>query len=130
MNTAFRPRNRRANTQCAPQTRYMRGPAFNLAETDQKYLIELAIPGWKKEQVTVEAKEGHLYISGKSEKTESEVKYHKVMFGKKDFTKSFILPDDVDVNAISAKFEDGVLYVSLSKDLEALKNRTRSIAIS
>lgn len=65
------------------------------------WAIELEVPRWKKEQLDVDVKEGDaLYIFGKTDKG-------SVRLG------SFGLSKDMDLDKITAKLEDGVLYVTI-----------------
>ena len=95
-------------------------PAVDLWETQAGYELEVAMPGLKKEELTVEFQEGVLTISGKRafEKGDEERKYLRVenLYG--PFKRSFKLPEHVDAAAIEAKLEDGVLHVLVPKVAE------------
>ena len=127
--TGFRPQTKhtyKSTNQCSP--RMARGPLFNVGESKESYHIELAIPGWAKEQISIESKEGHLFIKGKADESkESEITMHRRMFGKSDFQRSFLIPDDVDQDQISAKFDNGILYISLKKDIEKVTPKSIKI---
>lgn len=127
--TGFRPQNTRryhSNQNCAPKT--ARGPLFNVGESDHAYHIHLAVPGWNKEQISIETKDGHLYIKGtKEEPKNADIKFHRKMFGQNNFQRSFIIPEDVNIDDISAKFENGILQIALSKDIK--KSTPKSINI-
>ncbi|MDX1685351.1 MAG: Hsp20/alpha crystallin family protein [Saprospiraceae bacterium] len=128
ISTGFRPRQRRTYKNCGPSVS-TRGPLFNVGESDKAYHIELAVPGWNKEHISIEAEQGHLVIQGKSEaSSSSDITYRRMMFGPKDFNKSFIIPDDVDVEKISASFENGVLNITLNKDEEKIRNKSITIS--
>ena len=90
-------------------------PAINVKETDLTYELELAAPGMKKEDFKIEIEKNLLTLSTekKEEKTE---KYSRKEFGYYSFKRSFSLPEDkVNTDEITAKYENGVLLVSISK---------------
>jgi len=75
------------------------------------------LPGVKKEDIKVDLNKGVLTISGER-KTKEEVKqedYYKIetYFGK--FSRSFTLPDNVDIENIEAKSDNGVLEIVIPK---------------
>ncbi|WP_181304515.1 Hsp20/alpha crystallin family protein [Rufibacter sp. XAAS-G3-1] len=92
-------------------------PAVDLWETEKSYEVELALPGLKKENITVEFEEGVLTVSGERtfNKGNEGQKYHRVenLYGK--FRRAFQLPEHVDAAAIEAQFENGVLHISVPK---------------
>ncbi len=108
------------------KTRFSNGgswtPAINIIENDDNYEIEVAAPGLKKDDFNVELENGILTISGKTEKEEEEKKknYTRREFSYRSFTKSFTLPENVIDEDIAAKYEDGVLMLTLKKSEKAL----------
>lgn len=129
ISTGFRPRQRhtyRNHKNCTPGV--TRGPMFNAGESKEAYHIELAIPGWSREDISIESKEGHLVVTGKApEKKDNDIRFHRRMFSLTDFEKSFIIPEDVDNDKISAKFDSGILYITLNKDEEKITPRSIEI---
>lgn len=108
-------------------------PAVNIKETENAFIIEAAIPGVNKEDVKVELNENILSIFSESKKEEHEQnkKYTRQEFSYASFKRSFTIDEDiVDTNGIEAKFENGVLVVTISKketkELE-LKKKTISV---
>lgn len=85
-------------------------------EKDGNYNIEVDIPGFKKEDIKVEAKDGYLTITAeKKEKEDEENKNyicHERRYGK--YERSFYL-GDLKTDDISAKFENGILKVRVPK---------------
>ncbi|GAB2529821.1 hypothetical protein GCM10027189_06610 [Rufibacter soli] len=100
-------------------------PAVDLWETQAGYELEMALPGLKKEELSVEFQEGVLTVSGTRalEKTDQERKYHRVenLYGA--FKRSFKLPEHVDGSAIEAQLENGVLRLSIPKVAEKVMKR-------
>lgn len=95
-------------------------PAINVIENDQNFELEVAAPGFKKEDFTVAIENGLLTISGKTEKEaeEKEKNYTRKEFSSKSFSKSFSLPENVKEDAIAAKYEEGLLHLTLLKNKE------------
>ena len=109
-------------------------PAVNVKENDESFSLEVAAPGLKKEDFHVRVDNDILTISTESEnKTEEKDEkgnYTRREFSYRSFKRSFTLPESVDGDNINAKYEDGVLYVSLPKREEAKVKPARMIEIA
>lgn len=92
-------------------------PSADISETDKEYLIRAELPAVKKEDVKVTVDNGVITIQGerRQEKEAKEEKLHRVESFYGSFTRSFALPDNVDVNAIRCDSKDGVLTVHVPK---------------
>lgn len=92
-------------------------PAANIAESDQEYTIDLAVPGFKKEDFKVKVEKDMLTISAetKSETSEKKKEYTRKEYNYSSFSRSFRLPDNVKDDAISARYENGILKLNLPK---------------
>lgn len=106
-----------------------RVPAVNIAETEEDFQIELAIPGLKKEDFKIGVDKNILNISAekKNEQTEGK-KYSKREYNYTSFTRSFTLPDTIDHSKINAEYNDGVLKLTVAKKEEA-KIQSREISV-
>jgi len=105
-------------------------PRVNTREADDAYYIELDLPGIKKDEIEITTEDNILTISGER-KFKEEVKeedYYKVESRYGKFSRSFTLPEDIDISAISAKSEDGVLEVVIPKKEDESK-KLRKIEI-
>lgn len=94
--------------------------AVNIKENDAKYFIEVAAPGFVKTDFSIELDKNLLTISAKKveEKTEEtkEQGYTYQEFASKEFKRTFTLPEGtVNVEAIEASYDAGVLTVSIPK---------------
>lgn len=118
-----------ANIRPAYQTRLTR-PEVNVAELDGAYVLQLALPGWEKDEVTLEVDGELLHVRGERANDEAEAPtFRRQEFGLRKFDKSFHLPETVDVASIGAAMERGVLNVTLPKVAEAQPVR-KAIAVA
>ncbi len=98
-------------------------PSVNTREGEDAYYVEVDLPGIKKEDIDIDVEDNVLTISGerKFSKEEKENDYYRIesQYGK--FSRSFSLPEKVDVENIHAESKDGVLEVVVPKLKEAEK---------
>lgn len=114
-----------------------KSPATNIKETENAFIIELAAPGLNKEDFSINVEKDQLIISSKKVKTNEEegksksdsAKYKRREFNYSNFKKSFHLNKDIDITKIDAKYEAGILTVSLEKREEAKAHEPRTIAV-
>ena len=104
-------------------------PLANFAKhSSDTYDIEVDLPGVKKDEIELKIEDDYLTVNA-VRKTKSEVKEEDYYLCESSFgliSRSFVLPKDVDRDKISARYEDGRLYISLEKE-EARKARSISI---
>lgn len=93
-------------------------PKTDIAETDNEFQIQLAVPGMKKENFKIDLNDGLLTISGdrKFEKEETGKNFHTIQTEYGSFKKTFQLPKDVAAKKIEATYENGILNVIVPKD--------------
>jgi HSP20 family protein len=101
-------------------------PKANTIENEKEYIVELLMPGIKKDQIHIQLEKDVLTISSE-EKKEQEEKYHFREFSS-SYKRSFTLPDDVKADGIIASYADGILKVILPK-LEKAPEISRQIEI-
>ncbi len=107
-------------------------PAVNIMEDENKYNLEFAVPGMKKEDISINIENDMLIVSGESQ-TESDEKknsYTRREFSYNSFNRSFSLPETVDAEKISATYEDGLLNLVLPKKEDAKAKGPREIKVS
>lgn len=106
-------------------------PRVDLAETENEYVIHVDVPGLKKDDLEINFHDGALAISGerKFEHTDEgeNRKYVRIERSYGRFYRSFTLPQAVKHDAIGARFEDGVLTITVPK---AEESKPRRIEIS
>lgn len=93
-------------------------PHVDACETENGYEIEVALPGVRKEDISIDYQEGRLTISGerKFERKENNKRYQMLETQYGSFTRTFRLPDNVKPENIQAEMEDGILMVTVPKD--------------
>lgn len=104
----------------------------NIRETDKTYEMEVVAPGMRKDDFAVNISDDMLTVSfeHKEEQKEENKKegYLRNEYRMQAFTRSFRLDDTVDANTISAKYNDGILYLTLPKK-EGAQKISKSIEI-
>ena len=109
-------------------------PAVNVKDTENAYVMEVAVPGRKKEFCRVNIDDdGNLEIAieNKLEHKEENKKEHYLRreFSYSNYQQSYILPEDVDREKISAKVLNGVLEIELPKVVKNEQKVQRKIEI-
>ncbi len=102
-------------------------PRVNTREGEDAYYVEIDLPGIKKEDIEITTEDNVLTISGER-KMKDEVKeedYYKVESAYGKFSRSFTLPEKVDVENIHAESKDGVLEVVIPKLKEEEKKQKK-----
>lgn len=89
-------------------------PAANVTEHESAFEVAIALPGVPKDGIEVKFEEGTLVVAGKRP-VEEGLKYRYREFATGDFERRFQLPVTVEVNAISGRFENGILTLTLPK---------------
>lgn len=89
----------------------------DISEDEKAMHIEAELPGAKKEDIKLQVEDGILTISAerKQETEEKKKNYHRVERIYGHFSRSFTLGDNVDQEHIDAKYDNGVLHVTLPK---------------
>ena len=91
----------------------------NLRETDQSYEMSLIAPGLRKEDLKLNVTDDLLTVSYEQKEEHNEEKAEEGWLRKEykmqTFSRSFRLDDSVDVNKITASYDNGVLHLSLPK---------------
>ena len=92
----------------------------DIKEKKDKYIIEMDLPGFEKENIKLELNNGYLTISGKQENKidEEEEKFvHKERFYG-ECTRSFFVGDNIKEEDIDAEFKNGILKIDIPKKEE------------
>ncbi len=112
--------------------RPMNVPAVNITEHPNEYLLSLAAPGMKKEDFKIDVDGNMLTISSEKEenKEDKSKKFTRKEYSYSSFSRCFSLPEEIKQENINAKYEDGVLKVSLPRKEEAKKPAVKKIAVN
>ena len=110
-------------------------PSVNVRETNDDFLIDVAAPGMKKSDFKVELNNHVLTISAEIEEhpqgENKEGDYTRREFNYQSFQRSFHLPENkVEGEKIQARYEDGILHLTVPKKEEAKVKPARQIAIA
>jgi HSP20 family protein len=100
--------------------------ATDVYETDKDLVVEMQVPGFKKEDIKI----SYLKVEGKAEeeKEEKEKNYWRKEIRRGSFVRVIPLPRKVDPKKAKASFKDGVLKISLPK-IEEVKEAGEEIKI-
>ena len=110
----------RAARPSVPANRW--NPAVDVVESDDRYTLTFDLPGLKREEITINLKEGVLSVTGerKPENQDDGNNYYRYMERSTGaFVRSFRLPEFADGENISAQYEQGVLTLEIPKKAEA-----------
>lgn len=90
-------------------------PNYDVIEKDDEYVLDFMLPGFKKEDVSINVEDDVLTVEGER-KVQEETKYNRKgsFYGK--FKRSFTLPENVLAENIDASYKDGILSVSVPKN--------------
>ena len=105
----------------------------DVRETENSYELDVDLPGFKKEDVNVELKNGYLTIAT-SKSLDKDEKDQKGRYIRQEryagaMSRSFYVGEDVQPSEISAKFENGILQLSVPKAEQKRLPKTTTIAI-
>ena len=89
-------------------------PPYNLIQVSNvESRLELALAGFKKNEVYVYTESGKLFVEGQKEDKESGTEYIHRGVAQRSFTRSWTLAEDTEVGSV--EFEDGLLNITLKK---------------
>ncbi len=93
-------------------------PRVDIVEAEKAFEIHVAVPGMNKDDFKLDLNDSLLTISGerKFTKEKKDNSFHSIETQYGNFSRSFTLPENVDVNNISAKYVNGILEITVPKD--------------
>ena len=106
--------------------RIMKVPAVNISENKDNYTLSLAVPGLTKKDFKIDVDGNLLTISSEKEesKEQKEEQFTRREYSFSSFSRSFTLPDEVNMDKIDAAYVDGELRVTLPKKEDAKRLST------
>lgn len=91
-------------------------PIVNVAENEEAYLLEIGIPGFTKEEIKIELTDFQLTISGQKMLSQNQKEEYPLKeSASKNIRNAFFIAEHINKKNISAKFESGMLIVTLPK---------------
>ncbi len=109
-------------------------PAVNIKEDDNEFMLEVAVPGMKKDDFHLNYENGRLTISSERKNETEQKEGEKITrreFSYQSFQRSFTVPQSiVDADKIKASYNDGILNISLPKKDEVKPKPPKEIKIS
>lgn len=108
-------------------------PAVNVKETKNAFTLEVSVPGYSKEDFSIDVDKNTLTISGKKtvkkEEKDEEYKILRQEFSSRSFSRTFTLPEHIETDNIDAAQRDGILRITLPKLATAKEDKIKKIAI-
>lgn len=103
-----------------------RAPTTDVYTRDGDYVIEAHLPGVRKDEVSVDVNDGRLTVTAQRHEREEEKegRDYLVRESTSNFTRTVRLPEGADINAITARLDDGVLTVTVPVPQAVEKKRT------
>ena len=103
-------------------------PPCNVWEEDDHFGVELALPGWKADEVIIEAENGFVTVEGKRreqacEENKIQKNYHVREMNAGAFSRSFRLPTNLEWGQANASFANGILTIAFPKRADAKPRR-------
>jgi HSP20 family protein len=99
-------------------------PPVNVSETEKEFKMDLSAPGMKRDDFKVNIENGALTISSEKEEENKEENknYKRREYSYNRFSRTFQLPENVDENNINAKYDNGILQITIpKKDIKPAK---------
>mgnify|MGYP000908498462 CR=1 FL=1 len=107
-------------------------PSVNIKEDGNGYEVEVAAPGLNKEDFKIEINDNVLSISSEKKvtnETKEGQRFTRREFSYQSFCRTFTLPNTIETDKIDAKYESGILRISIPKKEEAKPKPVRKIEI-
>lgn len=107
-------------------------PPVNIHETNQEFKLDLSVPGMKREDFRIDIENGVLTVSSEKEEEEkeSDKNYRRREFSYSSFSRTFTLPDNVKESDINAKYDNGVLHVTIPKKEVSAAKPKKQISVA
>ncbi|HNP06040.1 MAG TPA: Hsp20/alpha crystallin family protein [Cyclobacteriaceae bacterium] len=101
-------------------------PKVDVVETEKAFELFVEVPGMNKEDFNLEVNDNYLTISGerKFSSEKNEKNFHSIETRYGSFSRSFTLPDSVSSDKINAKYNNGILELTIPKDEKKLLKST------
>ena len=98
-----------------PTTDFNYYPHVDISEDEDNIYVEAEIPGVKKEDIKITLQDNILTITGEKKKENNKKNFFRSERVYGSFTRSFTLPDDINSDSVEAKFDNGILNITIQK---------------
>ena len=105
-------------------------PSVNSVENNDSFEIDLAVPGMKKDDFTIELNDKILVISSDKSNHDQNERTRLNEFNYSSFQRSFRVPESVELDKIKANYKNGILKIKLPKRKDSITKPNRVIDIS
>ena len=105
-------------------------PSVNSVENNDSFEIDLAVPGMKIDDFTIELNDKILVISSDNSNYDQSERIRLNEFNYSSFQRSFRVPESVELDKIKANYKNGILKIKLPKRKESITKPNRVIDIS
>lgn len=104
-------------------------PKVDIAETENEFELQFHLAGVNKDDIKIDVNDDRLTVSGerKFKNEKNEKNYHSVESFYGTFSRSFYLPDNVNLEKIDASYQDGILNIVIPKDEKKETKKTITI---
>ena len=90
-------------------------PPVDLYETGGAFVLAAELPGLNRDDIEIHAEESRIVIRGERAGHVPCEQYHRVERGHGRFSRAFLLPEPIDIEAVTADLKDGLLTITLPK---------------
>jgi HSP20 family protein len=106
-------------------------PAVNILENDSNFEIKLAAPGMKKQDFRINIEENNLVVSASAteQSQDKNERFTRKEFSFASFSRSFALPENANIDAIQAQYENGIMNIVIPKQ-EPTKPKVKEVTIA
>ena len=105
----------------------------DVRETEKTYELDIDLPGFKKDEIQIELKDGYLTVSAEKgldkDEEDKKGKYIRKERYSGSMSRSFYVGDEVTQDEIQAKYEDGILRLNIPKKEKAAVEQKKYVAI-
>ncbi|MDP7039821.1 MAG: Hsp20/alpha crystallin family protein [Myxococcota bacterium] len=107
------------------------GPKVDIEELDQHFELHVALPGLDKKDINIAVEDGVLTISGPSqnEALDEGRRFHLREIHRDSFSRRFNLGDAIDAQNIQAEMHNGILNITLGKQMPSESEKRKQIEI-
>jgi HSP20 family protein len=105
-------------------------PSVNSVENNDSFEIDLAVPGMKKDDFTIELNDKILVISSDNSNYDQNERTRLNEFNYSSFQRSFRVPESVELDKIKANYKNGILKIKLPKRKDSITKPNRVIDVS